>query len=250
VRAVARSKPLIPERAWSALLAARSLRGEGPIVGVPAFRRVLVIAPHPDDESIGCGGLLALLAAAGCAIDVVFATDGEATRGSPLPAAELAAARRGEAEAACRVLGVTSAPRSLGLADGHLAEHTVALTEHLRPLAAAADALLVPWFGDGHPDHRAASEAVAALGGDAEVWGYETWTPLPANRLVDITPVIQRKEDAIAAHATAHLAFDVSASLGLNRYRSLHGMMGRGWAEAFLAAPAAAYADLVREHRA
>ena len=252
VRAVARAKPLVPERAWPTLLALRSLRGDGPIVGTPTFRRALVVAPHPDDESVGCGGLVALLADAGCDVDVVFATDGEATIGSPLPAQELSATRRAEAAAACRILGVTRAPRFLGLPDGALSAHGDELAAAVRAAVAetSPEVVLVPWFGDGHPDHRAVADAVGAAGADAEVWGYETWTPLPANRIVDVSAVVDRKRDAIAAHATAHLAFDVGAIVGLNRYRSLHGLMGRGWAEAYLAASSEAYAGLLRDHTA
>ncbi|HET6874905.1 MAG TPA: hypothetical protein VFH70_09015, partial [Acidimicrobiales bacterium] len=108
------------------------------------------------------------------------------------------------------------------------------------------EAVFLPWFADGHPDHEACTAAVAAagLGQDVEVWGYETWTPLPANRIVDITDAYGAKKAAVAAHATAHLAFDLSATLGLSRYRSVHGLMGRGYAEGFLAAPAGRYLEM------
>src|SRR5581483_6312829 len=94
--------------------------------------------------------------------------------------------------------------------------------------------IFVPWFLDGHGDHRALSEAVQLAEPDAELWGYETWTALPANRMVDVTRVWPRKESAIACHVTAAQAFDLRAGLGLNRWRSLHGLMGRGYAEGFL----------------
>jgi LmbE family N-acetylglucosaminyl deacetylase len=251
VRAVARAKPLVPDRAWPVLLSLRSFAGDGPIVGTPALRRVLVLAPHPDDEAVGCGGLVALLGDAGADVDVVFATDGEATRGGAASAADVASSRRREANAACDVLGARP-PRFLGLPDGALASRLDELTRSVRAVAGelTPDAVLAPWFGDGHEDHRALSDAVcrAGLGDGVEVWAYETWTPLPANRVVDISAVIARKERAIAAHETAHRAFDVGAMLGLNRYRSLHGLMGRGWAEAYLAASPSAYAALVRDH--
>ena len=76
MRLVARAKPLVPERARQILSTLRSFAGDGPIVGTPAFRRVLAVAAHPDDETVGCGGLLALLADAGAVVDVCFATDG------------------------------------------------------------------------------------------------------------------------------------------------------------------------------
>jgi LmbE family N-acetylglucosaminyl deacetylase len=231
MRAVARTKPLVPEAAWPVLASLRSFVGDGPIVGTPSFRRVLAFAAHPDDESIGCGGLLALLADAGAEVHVCFATDGEATIGAAMPAAEVARHRRGEAAAACRVLG-TRAPTFLGHPDGGLADHADALAGDVRRLVAELDPemVIVPWELDGHPDHRA---LFAAVPEGVERWGYETWTPLTPNRIVDVSSVFARKEQALACYETAHLAFDVGAMLALNRYRSVHGLMGRGHAEAY-----------------
>lgn len=248
-RVVARAKPAVPDAAWPLLLSLRSLAGAGPVVGLPAWRRALVLAAHPDDESVGCGGLLALLADAGTTLTLVFGTDGEATRGSGLDPSATAALRRAEGSAACRVLGVGDV-RFLGLGDGALGASMGALGDAIGAAVAEAapDAVLLPWFLDDHPDHQALSVALGrcagALSPGLEVWGYETWTPLPANRLVDISSVLDRKRRALAAHVTAHLAFDVSATLGLARWRSLHGLMGRGHAEAFLAAPVEEYLDL------
>ena len=116
----------------------------------------------------------------------------------------------------------------------------------------APDVLFVPWFADGHADHGACTRGLARAGlpSGLEVWGYETWTPLPANRIVDITGVVEAKEAALAAHETAYLAFDIGATLGLSRYRSVHGLMGRGYAEAFLAAPLARYLELATDAEA
>ncbi len=248
---VARTKPAIPDGAWPLLLALRSFAGDGPIVGLPSFRRVLALAPHPDDE-IGCSGTLALLGDAGADVTVLFATDGEATRGSGFDAAETARRRRSEAERAGLIIGFVS--RFLGRRDGGLPEATrdlgVAIGNAIDELA--PDVLFLPWFLDGHPDHGALSDALThapALPSGLEVWGYETWTALPLNRLVDVTTVMDRKRAALAAHETAHLAFDVSAGLELGRWRSTHGLMGRGYAEAFLAAPADQYVTWTKEIR-
>ncbi|MGH9128310.1 MAG: PIG-L deacetylase family protein [Acidimicrobiales bacterium] len=248
VRAVARAKPAVPESAWPALLALRSLAGAGPVVGLPGWRRVLVLAAHPDDESVGAGGTLALLADSGASVTAVFATDGEATRGSKRASGATAALRRAEAAAACRVLGVADV-RHLGLADGGLGASVDVLASAISAVSAELEpeAVMLPWWLDDHPDHQALSVALrAAEAPDSlEVWGYETWTPLPANRIVDISAVLDRKRRALAAHATAHLAFDVSASVGLARWRSIYGLMGKGHAEAFLAAPVGGYLELM-----
>jgi LmbE family N-acetylglucosaminyl deacetylase len=225
-------KPHVPASALPVLATLRSFAGDGPIVGTPAFRRVLALAAHPDDEAVGCGGLLALLADAGAEVHVCFATDGEGTIGAAMPAADVARRRRAEAEAACRVLG-TRPPRFLGHPDGHLAEHAEALAADVARLVGELrpEVVLAPWELDGHADHRA---VFAAVPPGVEVWGYETWTPLTPNRIVDVSSTFARKEQALACYETAHLAFDVGAMLALNRYRSVHGLMGRGHAEAYL----------------
>lgn len=244
-RAAARAKPVVPRRAWPLLLSLRSLAGDGPLVGEPALRSVAVLAAHPDDESMGCAGTVALLRRRGVPVVAAFATDGEATRGSAARPETTGRLRRAEAEAACHRLDVVDV-RFWGLPDGGLAADTAALTHRVTELARGRDGLFLPWFLDGHPDHEALSAALAAadLPPSLEVWGYETWVPLPANRVVDITTVWEQKRAALAAHRTAAQAFDVEAALGLNRWRSIHGLMGRGYAEAFLAAPAAEWLAL------
>lgn len=229
-------KPRIPAALWPLLLTARSV-GRDVRIGLPPFRRVLVLAPHPDDETLGCGGTIARLADAGRQVVVAVATDGEATKGSAISDAATAALRREEVTTAVRILGAEG-PRFLSLPDGGLAGRVddlaaavAALVEELRP-----EAIFLPWFLDGHPDHRALSDAVlAAEPGDLALWGYETHTALVPNRLVDISMVLERKRRAIEAHATAGQAFELDTALGLNRWRSIHGLMGRGHAEAFLA---------------
>lgn len=241
MRAVARAKPLIPDSAWPVLTTIRSLAGEGPILATPTYSRVLVLAAHPDDETAGCGGTVALLADAGAVVELAIATSGEGTIGADLDAEEVARRREGEARRAAGVLGARP-PRFLAHADGALPNRIGALAADLRALLAdvTPQAVFLPWFLDGHPDHQAISEALARtdLDESVDVWGYETWTPLTPNRLVDITSVYERKERALAAYETAHLAFDISAMLGLNRYRSAHASIGRGYVEGFLVAPA------------
>lgn len=248
-RVLARAKPVVPASLWPLVHVLRSVPGGGPLVGLPRFRRVLLLAAHPDDESIGCAGTVALLADGGAEVTAVFATDGEATIGSALGPEETGRRRTAEAREACRLLGVRES-RFLQHPDGGLPERTEVLGRQLAGLVAELrpDVVLLPWFLDGHPDHQALSTALASvpLPPELELWGYETWTPLPANRLVDVTRSLERKQAALAAHVTAHLAFDVSAAASLARWRSIHGLAGQGYAEAFLAAPAAAYLDLAR----
>jgi len=196
---------------------------------------------------------MALLADRGASVTVITATDGEATRGSPVSPEETARRRRAEAERAAAVVGAT--PRFLGLPDGRLEAQVVELTTAFRAAIAELEpeAVFAPWLLDGTPDHRAVANALGGAladgGADArpEVWGYEVWTPLVPNRIVEITSVIGRKREAIAAHRTASLALDLSAGEGLGRWRTLQTLGGRGWAEAFLGTSADQYRALSAE---
>ena len=75
-------------------------------------RKILVVAPHPDDETLGCGGLISLLAQNGAAFYIVFVTDGSASHrnSTAWPTARLAAQREQEARNALVCLGIAHAP--------------------------------------------------------------------------------------------------------------------------------------------
>jgi LmbE family N-acetylglucosaminyl deacetylase len=250
VRAIARGKPHVPPSAWPVLNTLASARGSAPLVANPDGAPTLVLCAHPDDE-LGCAGTIALLTAANAPVEVVYATAGDGTRGSPYPPAETAARRTQEARDACSALGVRTPPVFWGLPDGGLPALVPELAGRLQDAAAqfGAARVLVPWFLDGHRDHQAVSTAVASadLHEAVEVWGFEWWTPLPANRLVDITSFWERKRAAAAAHVTAALAFDLTAGLSLSRWRSLSGLHGQGYGEAFIALPHAEYRELSRQ---
>ena len=138
--------------------------------------RVVVVAPHPDDEVLGVGGLLALLATRGTQIELVAVTDGEASNpGGSVPPDELAARRRVETAAALDRLGVRARVTHLGLPDGGAddLEQTVLQALSLRP----GEWLLAPWSRDGHPDHEAVGRAcaTAAARDGARLLAFPVW---------------------------------------------------------------------------
>ncbi|NYZ16248.1 PIG-L family deacetylase [Azospirillum sp. RWY-5-1] len=161
------------------LLLARPRDPEVPAADVPA----LVLAPHPDDETLGCGALIARKAAAGAPVTVVFACDGRHSHRSGLvPPDALAALRRREALAACARLGVGAERVGfLDHEDGRLADAGGALARRIAGLAEACGAreLFAPSAQDGHPDHRALSAAArAALAGLSRhpvLYEYPVW---------------------------------------------------------------------------
>ena len=212
-------------------LGARAADGPAVLPGPPPGP-VLVLAPHPDDETIGCGGALARHAGRGDEVTVLVATSGEATSGG---GPDVAAAREAECAAACADLGVPP-PVFLRLPDGALERHTPELVAALRLHGAGAAVVYAPTVLDPHRDHRAANAALAAAGLDADVYGYEVWSAAPVDVLLDVTGVWARKEAALRRYAVALEAVDyVRVCAGLAAYRSAAGGLGgRGYAEGFL----------------
>ena len=151
---------------------------------------VLVVAPHPDDESIGCGGLVAQLRARGAAVFALLLSDGEMSHpdSKRCPRDALASLRRREFADALAALGVErNANRSLGFPDGALPDcgqpgftDAVAAVE-LCLRSHPHDTLLVPWRRDPHADHRAASAMARAanqrLARPMRVLEYLVWAP-------------------------------------------------------------------------
>lgn len=237
-RTVATAAQALPATVVRRGLIAASRAGRGLPVGPPDAARVLVVAPHPDDETLAVGGTTHRLADLGATVDLVLATAGEASLAGGTPEV-LARQRTADARAAAAVLGVREVVE-LRLPDGHLAEHVEELADHLDRLLTDGDheVVLTTWYGDDHPDHRAVGRALASLParhGHVAVWGGEMWTPAPATNLVDLRPAdVEAKARAVALHRTVARTFDLSARLALDRYRSVNGLAGRGSAEAFV----------------
>lgn len=149
------------------------------VAWTPPIARVVAVVPHPDDEVLGCGGLLAHGVGAGREIVVVAVTDGEAARGGV--DRELAARRRVEQHAALDVLGVEDAAvLRCGLPDAAVGDHIDDLIATLVPIVSPADLLVAPWLGDGHPDHVACGVAARHVADrvGCDLLGTVVWGPL------------------------------------------------------------------------
>lgn len=180
--------------------------------------RVVVLAAHPDDESLGAGGLMAEAARRGLPVDLLLLTDGEGSHPhSPTHTPELLARRRRtEGEAAARALGIGGDVVRLGLPDGDVAAHHAHVVRRVVDVLGDArrTLLVAPWRGDGHPDHEAAGRIAAAVAVrtgarlvEYPVWLWHWSTPDDAPwHLLGATHLDasarQRKQAAIAAHVT------------------------------------------------
>jgi len=187
---------------------------------------VLVVSPHPDDESIGCGGTICLHADRGDRVTVAFLTSGElGLKG--VPAEEAWRVREREAEEAASVLGV-SALEFLRCPDRHVEESVEEAASRLAPVLEreAPVAIYLPHADEWHPDHRAGLPVVRAalrrLGrATPTLLAYEVWTPLAAHDHVEnVDAVMARKLRAVRRYRSQieQLRYDVAVR-GLNLYR-------------------------------
>lgn len=197
--------------------------------------RLLVLAPHPDDEVIGCGGIIAQHLREHRAVRIVIATDG--AEGGDAAGREDEARRGIAALGAAEVVFLRFRDRTLGDEAGAL------LREQL--LDFRPDLVLVPSPGEIHPDHVALARVFCAIVQRDEtlfadlavtrVAFYEVSAPLPRpNALVDITDVAETKYAAIAEHASQLTLHDyVGYARGLNAYRAMTLPAGAKLAEAY-----------------
>jgi LmbE family N-acetylglucosaminyl deacetylase len=205
-----------------------------------AFKSVLVFAPHPDDETLGCGGTVALLVRSKAAVHIAFITDGSASHpGHPLlTPREIAALRRNEARVATGALGVDPGRLAfIDVGDGTLDRLDAAgerkVLGDLGAVIARAtpDAIFVTSRDDGSSDHNAAfplvSRSIEGAGTRPRMLEFPIWSlwnptlllrPLLTCRRVwrvAIADVLELKAAAIASYPSQTLPLppDTSAVL-------------------------------------
>lgn len=202
--------------------------------------RVLVISPHPDDESIGCGGTVRKHVEDGDMVFVVFLTSGE-KGGHGRSEEETIQVREREARTAAELLGIEEIA-FFHLPDGAVCATPAAVSQlRKRLLEWLPELVYVPHLNEMHADHRAAVRIVKRSFQGIKCDGtrvlmYEIWTPLQhIDEIVDITPYVELKRAAIRAHRSQCAVMDFeAAALGLNRYRGeMHSWPGGDYAEVF-----------------
>jgi LmbE family N-acetylglucosaminyl deacetylase len=198
-------RPGTPEDAWDTWPRLWRLPTADPLT----WRSVVVIAAHPDDEVLGAGGTMAMLAAAGVRLRLIAVTDGEASHPGADPAV-IARTRIAESAAALDLLGARDAEViRLRFPDTRVADREEELSAILGELCAGFGACLAPWEGDGHADHEAAGRAARRAVPDVlayPVWMWHWATPgdprVPWRRACQVPlpgDAAARKRSAIAA---------------------------------------------------
>lgn len=206
------------------------------------MKNIIVFAPHPDDDIIGCGGSIAKHVEQGNPVSIVYMTSGDA--GSlQYTKKELAAIREKEASAAANLLGVEDITFLKNL-DGYIEYNKNNLIQVINIIREKQpDAVYVPHEHDSVQDHLVTHKLVLeACNRAAGPWfqeckskswpvctilGYEVWTPLQKVAYVeDISDFMDLKIEALKQHKSqlADIKYD-EAVKGLNRYRGI--MMGK-----------------------
>ena len=205
-------------------------------------KRLLVLAPHPDDEVFGCGATLAAMARSGAEIRVLVLTDGVLVHEfSNLPEAEAERQRqarielrRSESLRAAKCLGYGE-PEFMGWQDGGLLndgtpDAQTVDAERIRQLKEMVqewrpDLLLTPSVWEMHRDHRAVAQwgllLLSCAPEKASLAFYEVGVPLLPTHFIDVTELYPIKEEAMDCF-TSQLAIQAYAEQigGLNRFRS------------------------------
>lgn len=198
-------------------------------------KRVVVFAPHPDDEVLGCGGALADLLDQGARLDVVLVTDGAAGAQDEAGRQRVASERVEESRRALLALGGGTVHQGRipdRAAGAGLAEVEALLARWL--VEAAPDLVFVPSPVETHPDHRAVAVALFRIAArtlpdgaagalaQATVAFFELSQPFRPNFLVDVTPFLARKRSAMDAFESQAAVRDYAGLVtGLGAYRRM-----------------------------
>jgi LmbE family N-acetylglucosaminyl deacetylase len=214
--------------------------------------RILVLAPHADDETFGAGGAIAAHVSAGDEVRVLLFSDNTDSVHPDITPDEARALRADEFHRALDALGarVEGECRIPPGAFSRVSD-TAALRSAL--IGFQPHVLYLPSLFDNHTHHRvvvqwAAQELSACTRTTMRVRGYEVWTPLPATTVIDISAHIETKRNAIRCYLSQMYAIDYEHHiLGLNAYRAMT-LSGARHAEAFHETPASRFITLVRQH--
>jgi LmbE family N-acetylglucosaminyl deacetylase len=228
---------------------------------------VLVLAPHMDDEILGCGGALRKHLLSGARVTVVYMTDGR-KGGDPdfyrcgltQEAIEnfesaLVVQRKEEAQRAAEIVGIQK-QIFLDHCDGRLKVSRQTVNQLQAILQAEKPTVIyLPSILDTHPDHRATNRIFYASTKNfscanvpAPIYReYEVWTPVLSNRIIDISDVVEIKHKAIQQFGSQIAQTNyLRTQLALNAYRSLYCSQGYGFAEAFFESSAKQHRSLLR----
>jgi len=222
----------------------------------PFGKSMLVLAPHQDDETIGCGGAIALQARSECPVHILLLTDGaDGHEDLGMSRRELAELRNEESRRASVLLGVPP-PEFLGYPS--LVTDAGVISERLAGILRTRkiDVVFTPFLLDAHTDHRRANvilaDALRTVSTDVRILGYEVWSFAIPNVVVAIDDVIERKLRALRCFEFANHAVNYTWSTeAINMYRCRVLEAGTSqYAECFFETPREEFIRLVERVQA
>jgi len=213
---------------------------------------VLVLAPHQDDDIIGCGGAICKHKKSKDRVRIIFLTDGSGgseIRLTPSERKKLIARREKEARQAAEIIGAKDL-EFWRYRDNELISSEALIRLLSNSIARLSPQIIyAPSFLDPHPDHRETAKAFALALKELKdfkgrIFSYETWLPVYANRLIVIDDEMREKIEALKKHKSQLKCREyLEGIVGLNRYRA--GIFGAGkYAEGFFEADKKLYLKL------
>ena len=218
------------------------------VMARPDARRILVFAPHPDDDTLGAGGALLHGIRAGATVHIIYVTSGERD-------GEGGGLREGEARRVAGALGATATfwrypARGIPVTQESMERMRRTVVEQ-RP-----DAIFLPFLTDDHVDHRQVALLFAStfrdIACDAEVWAYQVYSTVLPNVIVDVTDVIDEKTRLVRMWESEMAHRDwVHYIRGLNAFNSRFLRTNEPrYAEHFFVVPVAEYVALCGQYTA
>jgi LmbE family N-acetylglucosaminyl deacetylase len=247
----------------AALLLTEHDRQPSPIIDF-SEAKILVLAPHMDDEAIGCGGAVILHSMQGAEITIAYMTDGKLGDVRLLDGSlhkndfaelqkSLIKTRQKEAKNCAKILGAGKL-LFFDAEDGSLRPDDLLVNKLTEVLVdESPDVIYLPFLMDSHEDHwqtncllyKCLKNIPDKLPPSIICRCYEVWSPLVANRFADISSVVALKVDALNEHRSQLNDVDyVSCIKGLNKYRAIRLKGGRGYCEAFFECSLTEYKEL------
>jgi N-acetylglucosamine malate deacetylase 1 len=218
----------------------------------PGWDGLLVLTPHADDETLGCGGLLLKAVQKNKRIKVILYSDNsESINGQDKN--DIIDARSSEFKKAMKTLGIQdyvelkTAPKDF-INSQSLITATLEIVSGFSP-----SVILLPSFIDNHEEHKTLNKillnALLKYNIETEIMMFEVWTAFTPNTILDISDIINKKIETISCYKSQLKNINYIDSItGLNRYRSITNLQGNGYAEGFVRLSRNRYIQLAKKY--
>ncbi len=213
---------------------------------LPENKKIVVLAPHPDDEIIGAGGTLIQASKKKCKVEIIYLTSGKKNEKK---------IRENELRKVCKdqnftfyIIGGEANKKLLGL------RKISKILYNSKP-----DIIFLPFVLDDNIDHKNANDMLYQiynvqhsnfLENKLKIWSYQIYNPLLTNRVIDITSSVRQKEKLIRFYKSQFKSRDwAHYTLGMNAWNSrfLNNKKGKAWAECFCVQSLPEYLNLYKK---